>query len=102
MANRSQAILSLATSRHLATAVWTAQQHADVAGRLEWAMHYVDGTIVRAHQHAAGSPKGAEAEALGRSQGGCSTKIHLRAASDQHLMTFVLTPGQRHEAMAFE
>ena len=53
----------------------TVQQQADVAGRLEWAMHDVDGTIVRAHQHAAGSPHGAEAEALGRSQGGFSTKI---------------------------
>jgi hypothetical protein len=78
------------------------QQQADVAGQLNWGVHYVDGTIVRAHQHAAGSPKGAEAEALGRSQGGFSTKIHLRAAGDKHLMTFVLTPGQRHEAIGFE
>lgn len=69
------------------------QQQADAAGQLDWAIHYVDGTIVRAHQHAAGSPKGAEAEALGRSQGGFSTKIHLRAAGDQQLMTFVLTPS---------
>jgi transposase len=78
------------------------QQQADAAGQLDWAIHYVDGTIVRAHQHAAGSPKGAEAEALGRSQGGFSTKIHLRAAGDKQLMTFVLTPGQRHEAIGFE
>ena len=40
------------------------QQQADAAGQLDWAIHYVDGTIVRAHQHAAGSPKGAEAEAI--------------------------------------
>jgi transposase len=37
----------------------TVQQHADAAGRLDWATHYVDGTIVRAHQHAAGAKKGA-------------------------------------------
>jgi transposase len=78
------------------------QQQADADGQLDWAVHYVDGTIVRAHQHAAGSPKGAEAEALGRSQGGFSTKIHLRAAGDKHLMTFVLTSGQRHETVGFE
>ena len=80
----------------------TVQQQADAAGQLDWAMHYVDSTVVRAHQHAAGSPNGAEAEALGRSQGGFSTKVHLRAAGEKHLMTFVLTPGQRHEAIGFE
>jgi transposase len=79
-----------------------AQQQADAEGRLNWDVHYVDGTIVRAHQHAAGSLRGAEAEALGRSQGGFSTKVHLRAADDKHLMTFELSPGQRHEALGFE
>jgi transposase len=77
-------------------------QQADAAGKLHWAIHYVDSTIVRAHQHAAGSPNGAEAEALGRSQGGCSTKVHLRAAGEKALMTFELSPGQRHEALGFE
>jgi transposase len=77
------------------------QQQADTAGKLHWAIHYVDGTIVRAHQHAAGSPNGAEAEALGRSQGGFRTKVHLRAAGEKALMTFELSPGQRHEALGF-
>ena len=75
------------------------QQQADAEGRLHGDVHYIDGTIVRAHQHAAGSPRGAEAEALGRSQGGLSTQVHLRAADEKHLITFVLTPGQRHEAL---
>jgi transposase len=35
------------------------QQQADAEGKIKWAIHYVDGTIVRAHQHAAGSrPEG--------------------------------------------
>ena len=34
------------------------QQHADSAGCLDWAVHYVDGTVVRAHQHAAGAKGG--------------------------------------------
>jgi transposase len=33
------------------------QQHADGGGQLDWDTHYVDGTIVRAHQHAAGAKK---------------------------------------------
>ena len=35
------------------------QQQGDAAGQLDWAVHFVDGTVVRAHQHAAGAKKGA-------------------------------------------
>ena len=31
------------------------QQQADAAGRLDWSAHFVDGTSIRAHQHAAGA-----------------------------------------------
>lgn len=31
------------------------QQQADAAGLLDWKMHFVDSTVVRAHQHAAGA-----------------------------------------------
>ncbi len=34
------------------------QELADIEGRLDWDIHYVDGTIVRAHQHAAGAKGG--------------------------------------------
>ena len=38
----------------------------------------VDSTIVRAHQHASGAKKGGpEDQAVGRSRGGLSTKIHM-------------------------
>ncbi len=43
-----------------------------------------------------------EAEALGRSQGGFSTKIHLRVEGDGKPITFILTAGQRHEVVVFE
>jgi transposase len=76
------------------------QQQADAEGKINWDVHYIDSTIVRAHQHAAVSSRGAEVEALGRSQGGFSTKVHLRATDAQHLMTFVLSPGQQHEHTA--
>lgn len=36
----------------------TVQAQQDAAGQLDWTVHYVDGTTVRAHQHAAGAKKG--------------------------------------------
>ncbi len=78
------------------------QRQADAAGALDWDAHYVDATVVRAHQHAAGA-KGSDAtvEALGRSRGGFSTKVHLRAEGGGKLLTLVVTPGQTHESTVF-
>lgn len=39
---------------------------------------------------------------MGRSQGGFSTKIHLRAEGGGKLLTFILTPGDRHELSVAE
>jgi transposase len=36
----------------------------DAAGDLDWTLHFVDGTSVRAHQHAAGAKKGAAIKRL--------------------------------------
>lgn len=41
-------------------------------------------------------------EALGRSKGGFSTKIHLRCDGNGLPITFVLTDGERHETVVFE
>ncbi len=40
------------------------QAEADAAGRLDWRLHFVDGSVVRAHQHAAGAKKGAAIKPL--------------------------------------
>ena len=32
--------------------------NGDARGTLDWLLHYLDATVVRAHQHAAGAPKG--------------------------------------------
>lgn len=40
-------------------ALTSLQAEADAAGDLDWALHFLDGTTVRAHQHAAGAKKGA-------------------------------------------
>jgi transposase len=37
----------------------TLQAEADAAGELDWSLHFLDGSTVRAHQHAAGAKKGA-------------------------------------------
>jgi transposase len=36
----------------------TLQRQADTEGRLDWTLHCVDSTVVRAHQHAAGAKGG--------------------------------------------
>lgn len=41
-------------------------------------------------------------EALGWSKGGFSTKIHLRCDGNGLPITFLLTVGERHEAVVFE
>jgi transposase len=47
------------------------QRQGDATGQLDWSAHYVDGTIVRAHQHAAGAR---------RAQGGRLSRRSARAA----------------------
>lgn len=75
---------------------------ADHEGRLDWVRHFVDGTVVRAHVSAAGAKGGQQNEALGRSRGGFSTKIHLRAEGNGKPFAFVLSGGERHEAAYFD
>ena len=44
----------------------------------------------------------AQREALGRSRGGLSTKVHLAADGRCRPLGFITTVGQRHDAVAFE
>jgi transposase len=36
------------------------QQQADAAGQIDWSLHFVDGTVIRAHQHSAGAKGGTQ------------------------------------------
>jgi transposase len=76
-------------------------QRADQLGQLDWRLHYVDSTTIRAHQHAAGARGGQGLEALGRSRGGFSTKLHLRCEGGGKPLTLHVTAGQRHDAPEF-
>lgn len=58
----------------------------------EYAM--IDSSIVRAHQHSTVAEKDREAQAIGRSKGGLSTKIHTVVDALGNPIKFALTPGQ--------
>ena len=63
---------------------------------MEWVT--MDSTIVRAHACAAGYGKNSQLqEALGRSSGGFSTKVHALADALGNPLKFLLTAGQRHD-----
>ena len=62
-----------------------------------WDAHMLDSTVVRAHPHAAGARRAAGRQALGRSRGGFSTKLHLRCDGRGRPVTFHLTGGERHD-----
>ncbi|MBI5164788.1 MAG: IS5 family transposase [Magnetospirillum sp.] len=54
----------------------------------------IDSTIIRAHQHASGAKGGAQNQAIGRSRGGLSTKIHMAVRGLGCPVRFTLTAGQ--------
>jgi transposase len=91
----------------------------DQAEGKDWTLS-ADSTVIRAHQHAARArhalpaelvtgaspsdknlPARAVREALGRSRGGLSTKIHLAADRRGRAVTGILTPGQHGDCPQF-
>jgi transposase len=74
-------------------------QHFVEEPDMEWLL--IDSTVVRAHPCAAGAPneKGGQAEqALGKSVGGFSTKIHATVDALGNPLRLLLTAGQRGDA----
>lgn len=74
------------------------QAEQTLAGELDLSLVFLDSTVVRAHQHAAGARKESGPQALGRSRGGFSTKVHVAAADEAHALGVMLTPGQSGDA----
>jgi Transposase DDE domain len=64
-----------------------------------WEAHMLDSSVIRAHAHAAGARKATSGQALGRSRGGFSTKLHLRCDARGRPVAFHLTGGQRHDLL---
>jgi len=57
---------------------------------------FIDGSIVRAHQHSTGAAT-AEDESIGKSRGGNSTKIHLAVDSGGLPVYYELSCGNTHD-----
>jgi transposase len=87
--------------------------------RIDRELWCIDATIVRASRAAGGARRAAaklrclggnqatqmqepEDHALGRSQGGFGTKMHLLCDSQGIILSLYATAGQRHESKAFE
>ncbi|WP_435844569.1 IS5 family transposase [Streptomyces hygroscopicus] len=102
------------------------QAVTDSKGNTDWDIN-IDSTSIRAHQHSVGAPTtppacrapnaskggtqtssdeasvgGAQHEALGRSRGGLSTKVHLSADGKCRPLPLLVTPGQRADCTQFE
>lgn len=72
--------------------------HEDIAPAFDaTALLRIDSTIVKAHPHAAGALRrngGQAFEALGRSRGGFTTKLHALVTERGRLVRYVLTGGE--------
>lgn len=79
---------------------WQSLAHALAPSAQRREMLLIDSTIVKAHAHAAGALRrtgGQAHEALGRSRGGFTTKLHALVSERGRLVRFVLTSGERHD-----
>ena len=79
------------------------------AGDIDFELWCVDGTVIRAHRVASGARKAklsreenALKQALGRSRGGFSTKLHFLTDGQGIPIGITATPGQRNEAPEFQ
>ncbi|KTD59725.1 ISSod6 transposase, partial [Legionella sainthelensi] len=61
---------------------------------LEW--EFIDGSIVKAHQHSAGAPN-KEEQGIGKSAAGNTTKIHMDVDAHGLPIDFEITGGEVHD-----
>lgn len=78
----------------------------DSLGKVDRSLWCVDGSVVRAHRCASGmipqSDENDDLNALGRSRGGYSTKLHVMTDAKGTLLSMTATAGQRNESTEFE
>ena len=77
------------------------QALADSGGALDM-LQMIDSTIIRAHRCAAGEKTKEQNQALGRSRGGFSTKVHLRCNAVGLPIGVVLSEGEAHDVTAYD
>jgi transposase len=71
----------------------------ELRGEIDQEWVFIDGSYVRAHQHASGARIGEE-RAIGKSRGGPTTKIHVAADAHGNPIDFEVTGGEVHDAKA--
>ena len=84
----------------------TMLKRVDKLEKIDRTLWCVDGSVIRAHRCASGmvpqSDENDELNAVGRSRGGYSTKIHVLCDGRGILLSVTATGGQRHESTEFE
>lgn len=78
---------------------WTLFRGTDIVEKVG---SILDASIVRAHQDAAGGRDGPANNAIGRSRGGFSTKLHAVVTMAARPIEIRATPGQQHESTIAE
>lgn len=73
----------------------------DLRGEIDAEWVFIDGSYVRAHQHASGARHGEE-RAIGKSRGGATTKIHIAADAHGNPIDFEITGGEIHDSKIAE
>ena len=58
----------------------------------------LDSTTVKVHPDGTGALKKLGPQAIGRSRGGLTTKIHMVAADARTAIIYAISPGQDHDA----
>src|SRR5450631_109136 len=75
-----------------------AQLQHDQIVRIKIEAVALDSTAVKVHPDGTGALKKNGPQAIGKSRGGWTTKIHMVAADARTAITFALSPGQAHDA----
>ena len=89
--NRLQPLQSLGNERLMGQVFFKLRGVLDT----EWV--FIDGSCIRAHQHASGARLG-ESRAIGSSRGGATTKIHLAVDANGYPIDFEITGGEVHDS----
>ena len=58
----------------------------------------LDSTTIKVHPDAAGAPTTRGPQAIGRSRGGLTTKLHMIASDARTAIIYAISPGQDHDA----
>jgi transposase len=69
----------------------------ELRGEVDQEWIFIDGSYVKAHQHASGARLGEE-RAIGQSRGGLTSKIHFAADSHGNPIDFEVTGGEVHDS----